>query len=85
MGEVLDAIPAEARQVIVDVLNRRDHALPADLRVTQEPTDEQQDAVERLLASAVVNSMGADWIPNEDGLAVEHAVTTFFEVWPRHR
>jgi hypothetical protein len=49
MGEVLDAIPAEARQVIVDVLNRRDHALPADLRVTQEPTDEQQDAVERLL------------------------------------
>jgi len=85
MGDVLDAIPAEAREVIVDVLSRRDPALLADLRGTQEPTTEQRDAVNRLLASAVINSMGADWTPNEHGLAVERAVKTFLEVWPMHR
>jgi hypothetical protein len=85
VSNALDAVPPEARTVIVDELTRRDPALLADLRGTQEPTTEQRDAVERLLASAVINSMGADWTPNEHGLAVERAVKTFLEVWPMHR
>jgi hypothetical protein len=85
VSNALDAVPAEARAVIVDELTHRDPALLADLRGTQEPTTEQRDAVERLLASAVINNMGADWIPNEHGLAVERAVKTFLEVWPTRR
>ena len=85
MSNALDAVPAEARAVIVDELTHRDPALLADLRGTQEPTTEQRDAVERLLASAVINSMGPDWTPNEHGLAVERAVKTFLEAWPMHR
>jgi hypothetical protein len=85
VSNALDAVPAEARAVIVDELTHRDPALLADLRGTQEPTTEQRDAVERLLASAVINSMGPDWTPNEHGLAVERAVKTFLEVWPMHR
>jgi hypothetical protein len=85
VSNVLDAVPAEARAVIVDELTRRDPALLADLRGTQEPTTEQRDAVERLLASAVISNMGADWTPNEHGLAVERAVKTFLEVWPTRR
>jgi hypothetical protein len=85
MGDVLDAIPAEAREVIVDVLSRRDPALLAELRHVQEPTTEQSDAVNRLLASEIVQNMGPDWTPNEHGLAVERAVKTYFEVWPLYR
>lgn len=85
VSNALDAVPAEARAVIVDELTHRDPALLADLRGTQEPTTEQRDAVERLLASAVINSMGPDWTPNEHGLAVERAVKTFLDVWPMHR
>jgi hypothetical protein len=85
VSNALDAVPAEARAVIVDELTHRDPALLADLRGTQEPTTEQRDAVERLLASAVINSMGPDWTPNEHGLAVERAVKIFLEVWPMHR
>ena len=85
MRDALSAIPAEARAVIVDELTHRDPALLADLRGTQEPTTEQRDAVERLLAGAAINSMGTDWTPNEHGLAVERAVKTFLEVWPTHR
>jgi hypothetical protein len=85
VSNALDAVPAEARAVIVDELTHRDPALLAELRGTQEPTTEQRDAVERLLASAVINNMGADWTPNEHGLAVERAVKTFLEVWPARR
>ena len=85
MSNALDAIPPEARAVIVDELTRRDSALLAQLRNTQEPTTEQSDAVNRLLASAIVENMAPDWIPNEHGLAVERAVKAFFEVWPTRR
>jgi hypothetical protein len=85
VGDVLDAIPAEARAVIVDELNRRDPALLAELRGAQEPTIEQSDAVSLLLARAIIESLGPDWTPNEHGLAVERAVATYFEVWPTDR
>ncbi len=81
----LDAIPAEARAVIVDELNRREPALLAELRDAQEPTTEQSYAVNLLLARAIIESLGPDWTPNEHGLAVERAVTTYFEVWPTDR
>jgi hypothetical protein len=83
--DTLDALPTAARAVIVDELTRRDPALLAELRNVREPTTEQSDAVNRLLASAIVESMDPDWTPNEHGLAVERAVTTYFEVWPLYR
>ena len=85
MSNSLDAIPPEARAVIVGELSRRDSALLVELRNRQEPTTEQSDAVNRLLASAIIENMGPDWTPNEHGLAVERAVKTYFEVWPLYR
>ena len=85
MTNALDAIPAEPRAVIVNELTLRDPALLAGLRGTQEPTTEQRGAVERVLASAVIKSLGPDWTPSEHGLAVERAVKTFLEVWPIYR
>lgn len=79
---VLDALPAEAHAVIVDELNRRDPGLLAELRAARIPSVEQSSAVNALLATAIFASMGEDWMPNEHGLAVERAVTTYFEVWP---
>src|SRR3984957_9179751 len=82
VSNALNAIPAEARAVIVDELTHRDPGLLADLRATQEPTTEQRAAVNELLARAVIRSMGADWVPNAHGLAVERAVKAFLESWP---
>jgi hypothetical protein len=82
VSNALDVIPVEAREVIVDELKRRDPALLADLRSTNKPTADQRSAVERMLASAVINSMGADWAPNEHGLAVERAIDALLNAWP---
>ena len=85
VSTVLDAIPSEHRTVIVDELARRDSALLAQLRDAREPTTEQREAVDHLLATAVIKSLGADYTPDEHGLAVERAVKAFLEVWPIHR
>lgn len=68
--------------VIVDELARRDSALLARLRDTREPTAEEREAVEHLLATAVIKSLDPDYTPDEHGLAVERAVKAFLEVWP---
>jgi hypothetical protein len=85
MTNALDAIPPESAAVIVGELERHAPALLGELRNAQDPTTEQRAAVERLLASAVVKSMGPDWTPNEYGLAVERAVKNFLEAWPIYR
>lgn len=83
MRNALDPIPAEARAIINQELSNRDPVLLEELRNTNEPTNNQRDAVNELLAIAVIKSMGPDWVPNAHGLAVEDAVCAFNEVWPR--
>jgi hypothetical protein len=81
----LDALPPDSSAVIADELTNSDPGLLAQLRSTQEPTNEQRAVVNELLARAVVKSMGPDWVPNAHGLAVERAVKAFLEKWPLHQ
>ena len=78
----LDALPPESSAIIEDELANSDPNLLPQLRSTREPTNEQRAAVNELLARAVIRSMGADWVPNARGLAVERAVKVFLENWP---
>jgi len=83
VSNALDVIPATARTVIVEELSDRDPILLEELRKTEEPTISQRDAVNELLAIAVIKSLGPEWVPNAHGLAVERAACVFNEVWPR--
>jgi hypothetical protein len=85
MKSALDALPPDSSAIIADELASADPNLLAQLRSTHEPTNEQRQAVNELLARAVVRSMGDDWVPNAHGLAVERAVKRFLEVWPIYR
>jgi hypothetical protein len=85
VSNVLDAIPPEQRAVIVEELTSRNPALLAELRGTQEPSTDQREAVERLLASALIKTFGVNWLPNEHGLAIERAINAFLEAWPIYR
>ena len=78
----LNALPPESSAVIVDELTESDPDVLAQLRSTQEPTNEQRAAVDVLLARAVIKSLGPEWTPNAHGLAVERAVKAFLEKWP---
>jgi hypothetical protein len=82
MKSALDAWPPESSAIIEDELANVDPNLLAQLRSTREPTNEQRAAVNELLARAVIRNMGADWVPNAHGLAVERAVKVFLESWP---
>ncbi|QUR68459.1 hypothetical protein [Mycobacterium spongiae] len=83
--QVLDAIPAEHRTLIVEELERRDSAFLAELLSSQKPTNEQSDRVVDLLSDALMKTFGPEWAPNEYGLAVERAIDAYLEVWPIYR
>jgi len=85
VSDVLDAVSPDSRAVIVEELAHRNPALLAELRGTQEPTTDQREAVERLLAVALIKNLGPDQVPNEHGLAIERAINAFLEVWPIYR
>jgi hypothetical protein len=57
VSNALDVIPAAARTVIVEELSHRDPSLLEQLRKTREPTINQRDAVNELLAIAVIKSL----------------------------
>ena len=82
MKSALDALPPEFSAIITDELASADQDLLAQLRSSQEPNKQQRSAVNELLAGAVVRSVGADWVPNPHGLAVERAVKVFLEHLP---
>ncbi|OBG29911.1 hypothetical protein [Mycobacterium sp. 852002-51057_SCH5723018] len=85
VGKFLDAIPPQHRAVIVEELAHRDAGLLAEVGEVQEPTATQLQAVEHVLATAVIKSLGSDYTPNEHGLAVERAIESLLEVWPISR
>ncbi|MCV7165743.1 hypothetical protein [Mycobacterium stomatepiae] len=73
MSNVLDAIPAEHRAVIIDELTRLHPTMLAELRATQGPSSEQTRAVMDVLINEMMNNFGPDWQPNERGRAIENA------------
>ena len=86
VSKVLDAIPDDARVLIVGELQRRNPALLAELRTADEPTNEQSDGVVLgVLTPALRENFGPEYVPTEYGRAVERAIDAYLEVWPIHR
>ena len=86
VSNVLDAIPGDARVLIVEELERRNPVLLADLRAAKKPTNDQSDGVVlSVLTPALRESFGPGHVPNEYGLAVERAIDAYLEAWPIYR
>jgi hypothetical protein len=83
LSNVFDAIPNEARLLIIDELERRNPALLSELRKSAKPTNAQSDGVVLgVLAPALRETFGPDYAPSEYGLAVERAIDAYLEAWP---
>jgi hypothetical protein len=85
MSNILNAIPAEHRDLIVEELARRDPNLLAELREAQEPTNEQSDALVAVLYGAMSEHYGPGHIPNERGKAIDNAIGAYLLAWPIYR
>jgi hypothetical protein len=86
VSKVLDAIPDDARVLIVEELERRNTALLAELRTADKPTNEKSDGVVLgVLTLALSANYGPGHMPNEYGLAIERAIDAYLEVRPIYR
>jgi hypothetical protein len=85
VSNVLDAIPAEHRVVIVEELTRGNPVLLEELRGVQKPTNDQSDAVVDALSDAMSPHFGPGHIPNERGKAIDNAIGAYLLAWPIYR
>jgi hypothetical protein len=82
MNNVLDAVPADHRALILDELERRNPNLVKELSDAERPTNSQGDAIIKALSYALSANYGPGHTPNEYGLAVERAIDAYLEAWP---
>lgn len=86
MSNVLDAVPDEARLLIIDELERRNPALLLELKTSAKPTNAQSDGVVLgVLAPALQETFGPDYAPSKYGLAIERAIDAYLEALPIYR
>ncbi len=85
MSKVLNAVPPEARALIVAELERRNPGLLATLREAQQPTNDDSDAVVDVLIDALSENYGPGHIPNEYGKAIDNAIGAYLLAWPIYR
>jgi hypothetical protein len=85
MNNVLDAVPADHRDLILDELERRSPDLVKELSDAERPTNSQSDAVVNALSHALSANYGPGHTPNVYGLAVERAIDAYLEAWPIYR
>ncbi|MGH3627746.1 MAG: hypothetical protein ACRDRL_09950 [Sciscionella sp.] len=81
-SNVVDSLPVEFREVLVETLQERDPALLASLRVRREPTLQEREAVEEILADAFTEHFGPGHEPTERGKAVDNTLGAFLTQWP---
>jgi hypothetical protein len=85
MNNVLDALPPDHRALIMDELRRRNPDLVEELSDAARPTNSQSDAIINALSCALSSNYGPGHMPNDYGLAVEHAIDAYLEAWPTYR
>lgn len=84
MANVIDHMPAEYRDLFVDVLAGRDPELLETLRDQERPTVHQRSRVNSLFANIIVEEMNDDYAPSERGKRAERTMEEFWQLWPRN-
>jgi hypothetical protein len=79
---VFDELPAEFRDIVVELLGQRDPELLGALRNQTRPTLEQQEAVIDVLGDAFTEHLGPGHEPTARGLLIDNALGAFLTRWP---
>jgi hypothetical protein len=82
VSNVIESLPEQYRAVVVEILGQRDPALLSSLAAQQQPTQQEREAVEDLLADALSENFGPGHAPTERGTLIEHTIDAFLERWP---
>lgn len=85
MSTTLNAVAPDARAVIEQELERLNPGLLHAIGGTDEPSREQREAIEQLLADSLMQTFDACELPNSRSLQIESAINAFLEAWPIRR
>jgi hypothetical protein len=79
---VVESLPSRMRPLFVEVIGVHAPDLLVILRSSEEPTQEQREAVEDILANEFGNCVGEDSEPTERGKEIDGMLGAFLIRWP---
>ncbi|MGW5724070.1 hypothetical protein ACWEVP_48450 [Amycolatopsis sp. NPDC003865] len=82
MSNVIDEVPSEFRDVIVELLSEREPELLSALRAQEKPNLDQQEAVIDILGDAFTEHLGPGHEPTARGVLIDNALGAFLTKWP---
>jgi hypothetical protein len=82
VSNVIDSIPEQYREVLINIVGHRDPQLLTALRTGEQPTQPEREAVEEVLADALSEHFGPGHIPTDQGILIERTIEAFLEQWP---
>lgn len=82
MTNVIDSLPMRMRPLFVEVLNSRSPVLLATLQDHEEPTREEREFVEDILAKEFSRCLQGDGEPTARGVEVDALLGAFLRRWP---
>lgn len=85
MNSVIDSLPADLRDVFVEVLKARNPRLLQSLRADREPSRDERVQVMRTLSTEFARHLQPDWEPTPRGVDIDNALGAFLLQWPIER
>lgn len=82
VSDVIDSLPAEMRDLFVDVIGTQDSGLLSSFRAHAEPTQSERKAVEKILSDEFSRHLNPDYEPTERGRAIDNLLGAFLVRWP---
>lgn len=85
MSNVVDSLPAEVRQIFVEVIGEHSPELLTALRSTNAPSVDDVQTVEDILSEEFCLNLDEDDEPTPRGALIDNAIGAFVQRWKIER
>jgi hypothetical protein len=82
MTNVIEALPPEMANLLVDVVGTADQKLLHSLLTENEPSRQEREAIENILADEFARTLDHDSNPNDRGKFINQLIVVFLSQWP---
>jgi hypothetical protein len=82
MSNVVESLPSRMQPLFVEILSIRNPDLLAALIDHEEPSRDEREKVEDILATEFSSSLRPDWEPDPRGKRIDELLGAFLMRWP---
>jgi hypothetical protein len=82
MKNVIERLPERLRSTFLEAVSKHDEQLLVQLRAKAEPSKEEREKIEEILADEYMLHVDSDYNPTEKGQLIDDTLGEFLICWP---